>query len=131
MTVTDPSVAGLPRDRALPEIGRFVRVRQRRWLVEQAAPFDGLTALELACVEDDAQGERLSVFWEAEPDAKVLHDIRSTKSARRPDSPERFAAYLHALRWSCVTSTDPTLFQAPLRAGIIPKTYQQIGRAHV
>ena len=124
MTVTDPSVAGLPRDRALPEIGRFVRVRQRRWLVEQAAPFDGLTALELACVEDDAQGERLSVFWEAEPDAKVLHDIRSTKSARRPDSPERFAAYLHALRWSCVTSTDPTLFQAPLRAGIIPKTYQ-------
>ena len=37
---------------------------------------------------------------------------------------ERLAAYLHALRWGCVTSTDPTLFQAPLRAGIIPKSYQ-------
>ncbi|MBK6533342.1 MAG: helicase [Deltaproteobacteria bacterium] len=110
--------------RGLPECGSFVRVRQRRWLVEQCEPFDTLTSLDLACVEDDAQGERLAVVWEAEPDARVLHDERTAKPARRPDPPERFAAYLHALRWGCVTSTDPTLFQAPLRAGIIPKTYQ-------
>jgi Helicase conserved C-terminal domain/SNF2-related domain len=107
-----------------PEPGSFVRVRQRRWLVEQCTPFDTLTSLDLACVEDDAQGERLSVIWEAEPDARVLLDERTAKPLRAPDPPERFAAYLHALRWSCVTSTDPTLFQAPLRAGIIPKTYQ-------
>jgi SNF2 family DNA or RNA helicase len=110
--------------RVLPEPGSFVRVRQRRWLVEQCTPFDTLTSLELACVEDDAQGDRLAVIWEAEPDARVLDDERTARPARRPDPPERFAAYLHALRWSCVTSTDPTLFQAPLRAGIIPKTYQ-------
>jgi hypothetical protein len=110
--------------RVLPEPGSFVRVRQRRWLVEQCTPFDTLTSLELACVEDDAQGEHLAVIWEAEPDARVLDDTRTARPARRPDPPERFAAYLHALRWSCVTSTDPTLFQAPLRAGIIPKTYQ-------
>jgi hypothetical protein len=104
--------------------GAFVRVRQRRWLVERAEPYDRLTALDLACMEDDAQGERLSVLWEAEPDARVLLDERTEKPARSPDPPARFAAYLHALRWACVTSTDPTLFQAPLRAGIIPKHYQ-------
>jgi len=125
MTGTDASAPAAPSAaRALPERGSFVRVRQRRWLVERCDPFDALTALELACVEDDAQGERLRVLWEAEPDARVIHDARSAKPARQPDPPERFAAYLHALRWSCVTSTDPTLFQAPLRAGIIPKTYQ-------
>ena len=41
-----------------------------------------------------------------------------------PDDPKVFAAYLHALRWGCVTSTDATLFQSPLRAGIVPKAYQ-------
>jgi superfamily II DNA or RNA helicase len=107
-----------------PETGAFVRVRQRRWLVERSAPYDTLTEVDLACVEDDAVGESLSVIWEAEPDARVLRHERNERSARAPDPPERFAAYLHALRWSCVTSTDPTLFQAPLRAGIIPKTYQ-------
>ncbi len=125
MMGTDASAPVPPlTPRALPERGSFVRVRQRRWLVEQCDPFDTLTSLELACVEDDAQGERLSVIWEAEPDARIVHDDRTTRPARNPDPPERFAAYLHALRWSCVTSTDPTLFQAPLRAGIIPKTYQ-------
>jgi hypothetical protein len=29
-----------------------------------------------------------------------------------------FAAYLHALKWNCVTATDARLFQAPFRAGI-------------
>ncbi len=122
MTTIETPAASPPRP--LPEPGTFVRVRQRRWLVERCDPFDTLTSLELACVEDDAQGERLSVLWEAEPDARMLHDERTARSARKPDPPERFAAYLHALRWSCVTSTDPTLFQAPLRAGIIPKSYQ-------
>jgi hypothetical protein len=40
---------------------------------------------------------------------------------RRPDL---FSAYLHTLRWSCVTATDPRLFQAPYRAGIEVKAYQ-------
>ncbi|WP_153823210.1 DISARM system SNF2-like helicase DrmD [Polyangium spumosum] len=55
-------------------------------------------------------------------------ELFSGKTAIRPnpspDDPRTFAAYLHALRWGCVTSTDPTLFQAPLRAGIVPKSYQ-------
>ncbi len=35
-----------------------------------------------------------------------------------------FGSYLNTLRWNCVTSTDPGLFQAPLRAGIDVKPYQ-------
>ncbi len=106
--------------------GALVRVRQRTFLVEQilTAP-DASAVVSLACVDDDAQGERLDVIWSAEVDARVLP---SGKSALRehpvPDDPQTFAAYLHALRWGCVTSTDPTLFQAPLRAGIVPKSYQ-------
>ena len=52
----------------------------------------------------------------------------STSLARwRPygfDRPRVFSAYLHALRWNCVTATDPTLFQAPHRAGIQVLNYQ-------
>ena len=40
------------------------------------------------------------------------------------DAPARFAAYLHAQRWSCVTSTNPRLLQAPFRAGIRVDAYQ-------
>ena len=37
-------------------------------------------------------------------------------SRNRLDPPRHFAAYLHALRWNAVTSTDARLFQAPFRA---------------
>jgi hypothetical protein len=93
-------------------------VRQRCWLVERAGPYDRLNALDLACVEDDGQGERLSALWEAEPDARVLHDEHTESPARSPEPTARFAAYLHTLRWACVTSSNPTLLQAPRRAGI-------------
>lgn len=40
------------------------------------------------------------------------------------DQPDIFSAYLHTLRWSCVTATDPRLLQAPYRAGIEVMAYQ-------
>jgi len=40
------------------------------------------------------------------------------------DQPHQFAAFLHTLRWNCVTATDPNLFQAPFRAGIKIDAYQ-------
>ena len=40
------------------------------------------------------------------------------------DAPHLFAAYLHTIRWNTVTSTDPTLFQSPFRAGIRIDAYQ-------
>lgn len=41
----------------VPQRGDFVRVRSRRWLVEDERAVDGLKTLRLACVDDDAQGE--------------------------------------------------------------------------
>lgn len=45
-------------------------------------------------------------------------------AARGFDPPRRFAAFLHTLRWNCVTATDPDLFQSPFGAGIKIDTYQ-------
>jgi hypothetical protein len=111
-----------------PELapGSLVRVRQRTYLVQdvKTAP-DASAIVQLACVDDDAQGQRLDVIWDAETDARIVPAGRSAlKPDVQPDDPRTFAAYLHALRWGCVTSTDPSLFQAPLRAGIVPKSYQ-------
>ena len=44
----------------------------------------------------------------------VIAGVRTRAPLRpnpTPDDPKTFAGYLHALRWGCVTSTDPTLFQ--------------------
>ena len=60
---------------ASPQCGDFVRVRTRRWLVEdERSAGDGLTTLRLACVDDDAQGETVEVLWDAELDGSVLGD---------------------------------------------------------
>ena len=113
-----------------PSVGSLVRVRQRTYLVEgvQLPPGEAIQAspvVRLACVDDDALGQKLAVIWNAEVDAREIPAGRSVlKTNAKPDDPKTFAAYLHALRWACVSSTDSTLFQSPLRAGIVPKTYQ-------
>ena len=91
--------------------GDLVRVQQQTWLVEQVeVEEDASPVVRLACVDDDAQGHRLAVAWDAELDGEVIPSGRSSlQTNRKPDDPRTFAAYLHALRWGCVTSTDPTL----------------------
>jgi SNF2 family DNA or RNA helicase len=110
------------------EPGQIIRVRSRQYLVEDVIPADspvGDTRVRLACLEDDAQGDILEVFWEREIDAQILEASSWEAVAKRGfDDPRYFSAYLHALRWNCVTSTDPKLFQAPYRAGIEVKAYQ-------
>ena len=109
--------------------GSLVRVRRRTYLVQDVRTAPGTSAIvQLACVDDDAQGQRLDVIRDAETDARILPAGRSAlKSGHTPDEPRTFAAYPHALRWGCVTSTDPSLFQAPLRAGIVLESYQLEG----
>lgn len=108
----------------LPELGQIVRVRSRQYLVEDVIPpscAEGDTQVRLACLEDDAQGEALEVFWEREIDAQVLAASSWEAVTQRGfDQPRQFSAYLHALRWNCVTATEPKLFQA----GIEVKSYQ-------
>ena len=111
---------------ATPQRGDFVRVRTRRWLVEdERSAGDGLTALRLACVDDDAQGEMVEVLWDAELDGSVLKDEGWASVAKLgTDDPSVFSAYLRALRWNTATAADRDLFQAPFRAGIHQDAYQ-------
>jgi SNF2-related domain len=112
----------------LPRSGEIVRVRQRQYLVEEviAAPSAADSPLvRMACLDDDAQGQSLEALWDKEIDAEVLADSGWEAIATRGfDPPRLFSAYLHTLRWNCVTATDPRLFQAPFRAGIRIDAYQ-------
>lgn len=113
---------------APPETGEIVRVRSRRYLVEGVVPPpqpEHQTLVHLSCLEDDAEGEELSVLWEKELDAERMTGENWAKLAQGQfDDPRHFAAYYHTLRWNTVTATDPTLFQAPYRAGIKIDAYQ-------
>ena len=112
----------------IPQAGQIVRVRSRQYLVEgvDLPPQPGDSSLvRLSCLEDDAQGELLEVLWEREIDARLLREADWERIASRGfDLPRLFSAYLHTLRWNCVTATDARLFQAPYRAGIEVKAYQ-------
>ncbi|WP_256874628.1 DISARM system SNF2-like helicase DrmD [Nostoc sp. C057] len=108
--------------------GQIVRVRSRQYLVEEVVSKPSPeqdTKVSLSCLEDDALGESLEVLWEREIDAKIVGATSWDSIANRGfDNPRLFSAYLHTLRWNCVTSTDAKLFQAPYRAGIEVKAYQ-------
>jgi superfamily II DNA or RNA helicase len=111
-----------------PEPGRIARVRSRQYLIEDVVPPPNggdQTLVRLSCVDDDAQGQPLEVLWEKELDAEVIGETSWAKVAEKGfDPPRLFSAYLHTLRWNCVTSTDPKLFQSPYRAGIQVLAYQ-------
>jgi superfamily II DNA or RNA helicase len=112
----------------LPSLGQIARVRQRLYLVEgivkPTSPTEA-NLVRLSCVDDDAQGQPLEVLWEKEIDAEPLNAEAWEAIAKRGfDEPNLFSAYLHTLRWNCVTATDPRLFQSPFRAGIRLDAYQ-------
>jgi SNF2 family DNA or RNA helicase len=117
-----------PTSPASPEAGQIVRVRQRLYLAENVTPpprVGDSTLVCLSCVDDDAQGQPLEVLWEREIDREIITGEAWQSIARRGfDQPKLFAAYLNTLRWNCVTSTDPRLFQSPFRAGIRLDAYQ-------
>jgi SNF2 family DNA or RNA helicase len=112
--------------------GSVVRCRTRRYLVEDVqppmhrkVPEGGDRVVTLACMEDDAIGQRLTVFLGSEVDFEPLAESSWEAVTQRGfDQPRQFSAYLNTLRWNCVTATDAELFQAPYRAGIDVKAYQ-------
>lgn len=108
--------------RTAPRTGDVALLRHRQYLVEEVVPPAGLaeaTRVDLVCLDDDAQGRRLSVLWELELGARVLPtEIGGLGEVTSIDPVRRFAAYFHALKWSQVTATRADLFQSPFRAGI-------------
>lgn len=114
---------------ALPQSGQIVRVRTRTYLVESVEPSTASPSdmiVRLACLDDDAQGEIIEVVWGLELEAEIVDKETVWKSIGKKgfDTPRFFGAYLHTLRWNCVTATDPKLFQSPFRAGIKIDAYQ-------
>ncbi len=120
-TQEDKSEAG-------PRAGQIAMVRQRNYLVESVVPppqAADSTLVRLSCVDDDAQGQPLEVLWEREIDTEIRTGEAWEAIAKRGfDQAKLFSAYLNTLRWNCVTSTDPRLFQSPFRAGIHLDAYQ-------
>ena len=116
----------------IPKIGQLVRVRQRQYLVEDVVASGTIpgqrqsaTLVKLSCIDDDNQGQLLEVLWECELDAKIIKQENWEKIAQEGfDKPEIFTSFLNTLRWNCVSSTDPKIFQAPFRAGIRIDAYQ-------
>lgn len=61
----------------------------------------------------------LDVLWDLEIGARVLlPEAQALGKPRASTPPAHFGAYLHALKWSAVSSADPNRFQATFRAGI-------------
>lgn len=112
----------------IPEPGQIARIRQRTYLVEQVVKSKRVadsTLVRLSCVDDDNQGQPLEVLWEKELDPAILTGEAWEAVANKGfDDSQLFAAYLNTLKWNCVTSTDPRLFQSPFRAGIRLDAYQ-------
>jgi hypothetical protein len=110
------------------EVGDLVRLRGREWTIEvtpQTSDPDSLQAFDLACIDDDAQGERLRVVLEAELDlCRVEDDLWQQIGCSGTDDPDVFAAHLRAVTWRSATAADRNLFQAPFRAGIRLDPYQ-------
>jgi SNF2 family DNA or RNA helicase len=119
----------------IPEQGQIVTVRQRRFVVsdiqKSTLPIDPLAhplnqgqhLITLASIEDDAQGESLQVVWEIEPGARI-EDAASLPAPTGFDPPQRFDAFMHAIRWGAVSSADFRALQAPFRSGIEIEDYQ-------
>jgi superfamily II DNA or RNA helicase len=108
-----------------PSPGEVARVRTRTYLVQSVTPSPNGTHVQMACLDDDAQGHPLDIVWELELDTEILNEEAWKSIGNRGfDPPRQFSAYIHALRWNCVTATNPRLFQAPFRAGIRIEPYQ-------
>jgi len=125
----------------LPRLGELVRARQRQYLVSEVVPpasrdphpKTGLrpaTLVKLVCLDDDAQGRELDVFWELEVGAERIDPTRQGLAGVQGFDPAaRFGAFYHALQWNCVTtatSPEDERVQAPFRAGIAIMQHQLV-----
>lgn len=108
-----------------PQPGDVVRLRTRTYLVEEVQAGLGGHIVRGSCLDDDAQGQEVEVVWELELGTEILgEEVWKRIGEKGFDEPRLFSAYVHALRWNCVTATNPNLFQAPFRAGIRIDAYQ-------
>jgi superfamily II DNA or RNA helicase len=115
-----------------PSPGQLVQVRRRQFIVQDVHA-SGLLRSDLArpqhrvrmsSIEEDSLGEELEVVWEIEPGASILHGASALPEPTGLDRPDRFDAFLDAVRWGAIDSGDPDILQSPFRAGIQIEDYQ-------
>lgn len=110
---------------SIPEIGSFISLRGKTWIVERTEPKGPVQAVTLISCEDDSQGETLELAYAAELQPEVLDpNDWSPLLTRTFEGPQRLGAYLRSTEWRTATAADRKLFQAPFRAGIRLDSYQ-------
>ncbi|MBL8724458.1 MAG: DEAD/DEAH box helicase, partial [Planctomycetes bacterium] len=110
----------------------MVQVRRRQFIVQDVLAASMKWAPEatpqhcvkLSSIEDGTLGEELEVVWEIEPGARILHGAAQLPDPSGLDAPDRFDAFLDAVRWGAIDSGDPDVLQSPFRAGIQIEDYQ-------
>ncbi len=119
----------------LPEQGQLVEVRQRRYVVNEISASTLQPSplvldrsaqqhlLTLTSVDDEGLGEELQVIWELEPGAQI-YDQSGLPRPDAFDPPHRLDAFLNAVRWGAIATTNDRTLQAPFRSGIEIEAYQ-------
>ncbi len=86
----------------VPHPGDVVRVRTRTYVCEDVIPRTPLSSqswVQLACLDDDAQGEPLEVVWELEFDTEIIgRGVWQSLGQRGFDAPRWFSAIKPAFR---------------------------------
>jgi superfamily II DNA or RNA helicase len=120
---------------SLPEPGQIVIARQRPFVVSDIQtstlplpstvqqPAERQHLLRLSSVEDEGQGEELSIVWELEPGVACLEKAQ-LPPLKDFDPPLIFDAFLDAVAWGSVSSADDKALQAPFRSGVEVDDYQ-------
>ncbi len=110
------------------KIGSCIRVRRRHWLIEEdGRQSSDPTALQVVCIDDDAQGQTQTIVPGCEIDLEYIDDQAWEALGRNlPSDSKLFSLYLQNLQWNTATSSDQRLFQAPFRAGIELSPYQLV-----
>ncbi|WP_316229216.1 DISARM system SNF2-like helicase DrmD [Bradyrhizobium sp. SZCCHNR1070] len=110
---------------AMPQIGSFLKVRGKSWIVEGAERRGPVDVVTLISCEDDSQGEAIELAYSAELQPEILDpNDWSPLLTSGFEGPQRLGAYLRSTEWRTATAADRKLFQAPFRAGIRLESYQ-------
>ncbi len=114
----------------IPEQGELVEVRRRQWLVSDVEPYhpEGdryreQHAVTLESIEEDANGEQITVIWQIEPGARILEKA-GLPEIKGHDENGCLDAFLNAVRWGIATNVDRNNLLSPFRSGITIEDYQ-------
>jgi len=95
---------------SIPEIGQFTNIRKRPALVRNVETFkesrsgQDLHMIDVEYIDDYSYPPEDKLIWEREVGAKTLKILDYPDiSSLRPDLPERFEAFINAMRWSSNT----------------------------